>query len=293
MSGARRVWLVVRREWIQRVRSTAFRVSTVIAAAIVIAIIAIPQIYGGGPTPPKVIGVVGASPPRLQDVLEVAGKQLDLAVSTRDFDDEATARDALRSGDVDVMLVDQDALVWKAEVDEQLAAVVTSAVQAVERQRAIDELGLTPEEQQRLRPVSLSSKSLEPVTQELSARRALATIALVLLLMFISFYGGFLLVGVIEEKSSRVVEVLLSRLHPTELLTGKIAGIGLVGLAQFGAVAAAALIAITLSDNSLLPTTTPGTIGWVVFWFVLGYAFYAVLFGAAGPWSPARRRPRA
>jgi ABC-2 type transport system permease protein len=76
--------------------------------------------------------------------------------------------------------------------------------------------------------------------------------------------------------------VLLSRLHPTELLTGKIAGIGLVGLAQFGAVAAAALIAITLSDNSLLPTTTPGTIGWVVFWFVLGYAFYAVLFGAAG-----------
>ena len=100
--------------------------------------------------------------------------------------------------------------------------------------------------------------------------------------MFISFYGGFLLVGVVEEKSSRVVEVLLSRLRPTELLTGKIAGIGLVGLAQFSLVAAAALIALALSDNPQLPTTTRGTIGWIVFWFVLGYAFYAVLYGAAG-----------
>jgi ABC-2 type transport system permease protein len=282
MSGARRVWLVVRREWIQRVRSTAFRVSTVISAAIVVAIIAIPQMYGGGTPPPRVVGVVGESPPQLPTVLRAAGKQADITVSTRAFGDEAAAGDALRSGDVDVVLVDQRALVWKAEVDDQLGAVVTSAVQAIEQQRAIDELGLTPDEQQQLRPVPLSSSSLEPVTKERTARLALATVALVLLLMFISFYGGFLLVGVIEEKSSRVVEVMLSRLRPTELLTGKIAGIGLVGLAQFALVATAALIALAFSDNAQLPTTTRGTIGWVVFWFVLGYAFYAVLYGAAG-----------
>ena len=282
MSGARRVGLVVRREWIQRVRSTAFRVSTVISAAIVVAIIAIPQMYGGGTPPPRVVGVVGESSPQLQTVLRAAGRQVDLTVSTRAFEDETAARDALRSGDVDVLLVGERALVWKAEVDEQLGAVVTSAAQAVEQQRAIDELGLTPAEQQQLRPAPLSSSSLEPVTEERTARLALATIALVLLLMFISFYGGFLLVGVIEEKSSRVVEVMLSRLRPTELLTGKIAGIGLVGLAQFALVAAAALIALAFSDNAQLPTTTRGTIGWVVFWFILGYAFYAVLYGAAG-----------
>ncbi len=282
MSGARRVWLVVRREWIQRVRSTAFRVSTVISAAIVVAIIAIPQIYGGGATPRRVVGVVGESSPQLASVLQAAGTQVDVTVRVRAFDDEAAGEDALRSGDADVLLVGQRALVWKAEVDEELGAVVTSSVQAVEQQRAIDELGLTTDEQQQLRPVPLSSSSLEPVTKERTARMALATITLVLLLMFISFYGGFLLVGVIEEKSSRVVEVLLSRVRPTELLTGKIGGIGLVGLAQFALVAAAALIALAFSDNRDLPTTTPGTIGWVVFWFVLGYAFYAVLYGAAG-----------
>jgi ABC-2 type transport system permease protein len=282
MSGARRVWLVVRREWIQRVRSTAFRVSTVISAAIVVAIIALPQMYGGGAEPPRIVGVVGESSPELQSAIQAAGKQVALTVSSRAFDDEAAGEEALRADEVNVLLVDQRMLVWKAEVDDQLGAVVTTAVQTIEQQRVIDELGLTPEEQQQLRPAPLSSRSLEPVTEERTARLALATIGLVLLLMFISFYGGFLLVGVIEEKSSRVVEVLLSRLRPTELLAGKIAGIGLVGLAQFALVAAAALLALVFADNPELPATTRGTIGWIVFWFVLGYAFYAVLYGAAG-----------
>jgi ABC-2 type transport system permease protein len=86
----------------------------------------------------------------------------------------------------------------------------------------------------------------------------------------------------VEEKSSRVVEVLLSRLRPTELLAGKILGIGLVGLAQFGLVVVAALVALTLSDNTLLPATASGTLGWIAFWFVLGYGFYATLYAAAG-----------
>ena len=282
MSRARRVSLVIRREWDQRVRSTAFRISTLVSAAIVVAIVAIPQMYGGGVKAPSVVGVVGQSSPQLPDALRTAGRQVALTVSSRGFDDEAAARQALRSDDVDVLLVDQRGLVWKAEPDDQLGAVVISAVRSVDEQRAIGGLGLTPEERQRLRPAQLSSSSLEPVTKERGARLALATIGLLLLLMFISFYGGFLLVGVVEEKSSRVIEVLLARLRPTELLTGKIAGIGLVGLAQFSLVAAAAVIALAWSDNPQMPATTQGTIGWILFWFVLGYAFYAVLYGAAG-----------
>jgi ABC-type Na+ efflux pump permease subunit len=146
MSGARRVWLVIRREWIQRVRSTAFRVSTVLSAAIVVAIIAIPQMYGGGATPTRVVGLVGDTSPQLPATVQAAGTQVALTVETRAFPDEAAGEEALRSGDADVLLVDQRALVWKAEVDDQLGAVVTAAVQAVEQQRAIDELGLTPEQ---------------------------------------------------------------------------------------------------------------------------------------------------
>jgi ABC-2 type transport system permease protein len=281
MSGARRLWLVVRREWNQRVRSNAFRISTVVSAAIIVAIIAVPEILGGD-VKPRTVGVVGESSPQLAGVVRTAGRQVDLTVSTRWFGDEAAGQAALRSGDVDVLLVGQRALVWKADVDDQLGAVVTSAVQAVEQQRAIDDLGLTPDELRQLRPVQVASSSLEPVIEERSGRLDVAIIGLVLLLLAISFYGGFLLVGVIEEKSSRVVEVLLSRLRPTELLAGKIAGIGLVGLAQLSLVAAAGLVALALSHGRQVPTTTGGTIAWIVVWFVLGYGFYSVLYGAAG-----------
>ena len=172
---------------------------------------------------------------------------------------------------------------WNAEVDDQLRTIVTSAVTIAKQQQVVGELGLTADQAQRLlRPPALPSRSLEPASKERDARVALAVIGLALLFTAIAFYGGFVLVGAIEEKSSRVVEVLLSRLRPTELLTGKIVGIGLVGLAQFTLVAGSALVALKLSGNTLAPTTTPSTIGWIVFWFILAYAFYAVLYAAAG-----------
>ena len=160
---------------------------------------------------------------------------------------------------------------------------MTSAVQVVEQQRAIAEIGLTPDQAQRLlQPPDLSSQSLEPATKERTARAALATIGVILLFMAIVFYGGFVMSGVVEEKSSRVVEVLLSRIRPTELLAGKVLGIGLVGLAQFAVVAASALVALAVSGNTLTPKTTPSTIAWILFWFVLGYGFYSVLYATAG-----------
>lgn len=283
MSGGwRRLWLVARREWSQRVRTTAFRVSTSISILIVVAIILVPDMYGGGAKSERTVGVVGESQTQLPTLLRAAGEQLGLTVKTRAFADETAGRVALRSGDVSVLLVDQAELVWKAETDDRLQAAVTSAVQVLQQQDAILELGLTLDQAQRLlQPTELPSTSLEPVTKERSEREELAWIALFVLFTAIAFYGGFLLVGVVEEKSSRVVEVLLSRLRPTELLAGKILGIGLVGLAQLGLVAGSALVALRFSDNTTA-TTTPSTVAWIVVWFVLGYGFYAVLFATAG-----------
>ncbi|HEX4940891.1 MAG TPA: ABC transporter permease, partial [Actinomycetota bacterium] len=207
---------------------------------------------------------------------------LGLSIQTRRFADEPAGITALRSDDVSVVLVDQQRLVWKAETDDQLEAVVSSVVQALERREAIADLGLTPEEAQLLLGApDLPSRSLEPLTQQRSEREELAWVALLVLFTAIAFYGGFLLVGVVEEKSSRVVEVLLSRLRPTELLAGKILGIGLVGLAQLALVVGSALIALRFSENTTA-TTTPSTIGWIMVWFILGYGFYSVLYATAG-----------
>jgi ABC-2 type transport system permease protein len=229
------------------------------------------------------VGLVGHNSAQLPSLLRASGGQLDLILKTRAFADEAAGRTALGSGDVSVLLVDQQGLVWKAEADEQLRTAVTSAVGVLKRQRAIGEIGLTPEQaKQLLQPPELRSTSLEPATKEQTARADLGRIGVVLLFMAIAFYCAFVLTGVVEEKSSRVVEVLLSRVRPTELLAGKIFGIGLVGLAQLAVVMAAGLVALRLADNTLAPETAPSTLGWIVFWFILGYAFYSVLYATAG-----------
>ena len=112
--GGRRVWLVARREWNQRVRTLAFRISTVISILIVVAIIVVPEMYGGGVKPTRTVGLVGQSSSQLPTLLRDSGDRFGLSVKTRGFADEAAGRAALHSGDVSVLLVDEGQLVWKA-----------------------------------------------------------------------------------------------------------------------------------------------------------------------------------
>jgi ABC-2 type transport system permease protein len=98
----------------------------------------------------------------------------------------------------------------------------------------------------------------------------------------ISVYGQMVLTGVLEEKASRVVEVLLARLPARTLLAGKIAGIGLLGLAQIGVTALAALIAAAAVRSVDIPAVRGSVLAWALAWFVLGYALYATVYGALG-----------
>jgi ABC-2 type transport system permease protein len=90
------------------------------------------------------------------------------------------------------------------------------------------------------------------------------------------------LTGVLEEKASRVVEVLLARIPPRALLAGKIVGIGLLGLAQIGVTAMAALITVAAVHSIDVPAVRGSVLAWALIWFVLGYALYATVYGALG-----------
>ena len=87
--------------------------------------------------------------------------------------------------------------------------------------------------------------------------------------------------GVVEEKNSRVAEVILATVRPRHLLAGKVIGIGLLGLAQLTLVAglAAALLTAGVFDT---PAGLGGSVALVIPWFALGYALYAVAYATAG-----------
>lgn len=110
----------------------------------------------------------------------------------------------------------------------------------------------------------------------------IAVIGVILLFVALNFYGAYVMTGVVEKKSSRIVEVLLARTRPADLLVGEVSGIGLLGLTQFGGMAVAAAITLQVTRPPNLPAGATGQIATVVIWFILGYAFFSLLYGTLG-----------
>jgi ABC-2 type transport system permease protein len=112
----------------------------------------------------------------------------------------------------------------------------------------------------------------------------------VLLFMSLLLYGIAMLRGVLEEKSSRVMEVLLGSVTPDELMTGKILGIGLVGLTQMliymvtaGVLRIVVAVRMTGGDVAWIQDAlAPTKLLYFVAFFLLGYFFYTALFAAVG-----------
>jgi len=98
----------------------------------------------------------------------------------------------------------------------------------------------------------------------------------------LSQYNTWILMGVMEEKSSRVIEVLLSSVRPIQLLTGKVLGIGIVALAQASLIVAFALALSKAVGSSLLHGSAPLVVVSTLVWLVLGYSFYCWVYAAAG-----------
>jgi ABC-2 type transport system permease protein len=182
--------------------------------------------------------------------------------------------------------IDGRTVLWEQETSSLTNAMVTTALQELERQDAIEALGLSSDEvTQLLSPAPPAVETLEEPDPERAVRQGAAYVGALVLFTSILMFGQFVLLGVLEEKSNRVAEVVLSRVRPIELLAGKVIGIGLLGLAQLLVIAAAALALVSMIDLVDLPNLSevgiPVILG-MVGWYVLGYAFYGVLYAAAG-----------
>jgi ABC-2 type transport system permease protein len=105
----------------------------------------------------------------------------------------------------------------------------------------------------------------------------------ILVYIAILMYGGTVAQGVVEEKSSRIVELLLTTIHPWQLMIGKVIGIGLVGLGQMVLTVGSGVLAGYLTDSYTFPSSIAGgAAAWAVTWFLLGYLVYALVFASLG-----------
>lgn len=267
MSGRRAIALVARREIRERLRSRAFLVSTLVALLLVGGTTALQGALSKKPT--YRIAIPAPAPQGLADALQRAAAPFDTKVRLQILPSAAAARQALADKDVDALLLLRgDRLIFRADVDTKLAAVADTGVRALRRH-----LPPAPE---------LTTATLEPASAGTTdAEVVVASVGALILLLMLSIYGQWVVVGVVEEKSNRVVELILSTVRPRHLLAGKVIGIGLLGVAQIALIASLAgtLLAAGVFDA---PGALGGDVALLVPWFALGFALYAVAYAAAG-----------
>jgi ABC-2 type transport system permease protein len=281
MSARIAIWEVARRELVERSRSRAMRVSfLLLLLAVVGGAIAAARIADG--TPVDHVALVGpraqALAPLLERQAQAAGRKADV----QRLADTPTAVRALRDGDIDVAIANERLIVERSDS----GAAVRVAQQAIAARRTLarlEALGLTQEQAlQALTPVPLPVQVLEPEGRDADRNRDVLFAGMVGLFWALIGFGTAVASSVTEEKSSRVVELLLTTVSPRRLLAGKVLGVGLLGLAEVMVIGAAALVAGHLAGGAGLPSGAPGTVALVAGWFVLGFAFYSVAFAAVG-----------
>ena len=267
MTGRRTTFLVARREIRERGRSKLFLASTVIMLLLVGGSTALQGALSKKPT--YRVAVTAPAPPGLAAALERAAKPFDEAkVELRVVASPAAGRLALEDEDVDaLLLLSSDRLVFRSDVDPKAAAVADTAVRELRRH-------LPPEPE-------LTTLTLHPEDETTDAAVLVAYVGSMLLFFTLAVYGQWVVGGVVEEKSNRVVELILSTVRPDHLLAGKVIGIGLLGLGQLVLVAglAAALLVAGVYDA---PASLGGDLALVIPWFGLGFALYATAYAAAG-----------
>jgi ABC-2 type transport system permease protein len=282
MNEVRQGRLVASREVRERGRSRGFLVSVVLMLVAVAGAVVLPALLQSD-SGVEDVGVTGSVPVELAPVLRAQGDAADTDIRIHRFDTAAAGEAALHEGGVDLLVVDGRRLEWPKYVDESLQAVVTGAIQVVAVRERAAAAGVSPEDLQAvLAPVQVTNVELGQVAGSTPEDENAAFVITLILFGAISSFASMVLTGVVEEKSSRTVEVLLARLPARTLLAGKIVGIGLLGLAQVAALAGVALAAGALVDSVDIPTVRGAVLAWAVAWFVLGYALYATVYGAIG-----------
>jgi ABC-2 type transport system permease protein len=122
----------------------------------------------------------------------------------------------------------------------------------------------------------------QPGDSGASDRQGIALAAVVILYGQLLGYGFWVATGVVEEKSTRVVEILLSTIRPRQLLAGKVIGIGLLGIAQLLLIGAFGVVIGQLSGRIDVTGDLVEAVGVVLAWFVLGFGLYSCAFAVAG-----------
>jgi ABC-2 type transport system permease protein len=279
------VWLLAKREFVERGRSKPFIITMALLAVAILAIGPIVGAVSGGEPEATVVGLLGTEPPGIEAEMINQGDLFGVEIEVVRFESNDEAQAALKAGDVAAVLIDGAQLNFYDNTSPGLTTLVIRAVDVTVTRSSLEELGLSEAEIAAVQdPAPLSVSTIEDTDPQEEAKRGAAFFGAIVLYVSIIMFGQFVAMGTVEEKQNRVVEVLLSRVRSWQVLVGKVAGIGLLGLLQLAILLGAAYTSAQLAGFTDIDVAAIGLpiISGVFFWFILGYTFYAFLYAAVG-----------
>jgi ABC-2 type transport system permease protein len=304
-----RMAIVARREYVERVRSKAFLVSTFVGPLLLVGFMLGPSMLmarqRGKPLRVTVVDATGSIRGTVEQALarrQVSGTSRFLLVPPSGANVEEArkvAREQVMSATLDGYLyLAPDVL--RSGKAEYYGRNVSNIADLQNLRDSADEALM----ERRLAAEGLDASRVKALTQKLDLRRIrlsptgeredrgqsflLAMMLLTMLYTTVAMWGAAIMSGVIEEKSNRVVEVIVSSIPTSALFAGKLIGVGGAGLTQFlvwaltmGAVSAYGA-AMAGGAGTVLPELSALMLGSFVVYFLLGYFLYGALYAAVG-----------
>jgi ABC-2 type transport system permease protein len=263
--------------------SRAFRIITLIMIGVVVGFVLVLKATSGPSN--STIGFTSGTA-ALSQPLVALGQAVNQPITASTVD-QPTGEQQLRDGKIDALVVGTPTN-FQVEVDKTLSPTLTNIFTVLTRQIVLNEQirqagGNPADVNAALAQATVHVQALEPPPQYRTERIALGVIIGVLVYVGMVLYGQQVSQGVVEEKTSRIVELLLATIRPWQLLLGKVSGIGLVGILQLLVVTVVGLIVGLRTHVITFPAgLAVGIAAWGVVWFLLGFLAYALLFAALG-----------
>jgi len=316
------VALVLKREYLQRLRSPGFIIGTVLGVLAVVALAFLPSLLNllNQPSttrvavvdprnliysylPVQTVPTPTALPTSTSQSALPAASGI-IIFSKADTADETTLSQRVTAGTLDGYVIvngDQASNVSftyhvKDRPGTTTAIQLATLLSAATTQAKLRQLGITAQQAQAL--FSTPKVTVEPIVAGTLKNQSVveqSTLLVYVLLIFlyvtILMYGLQVAMGVVEEKSSRIMEILVTAVRPVELMMGKVVGIGLAGLTQAGIVVVAGLLLLAIGGSLSSAISTSGvnialvpasTLILFLVFFLLGYLLFAALYGALG-----------
>jgi len=274
--------LVVGRAMAEAWGSRSWRVVTLIMLAIGLAVVIVPRVIGDRETT-YTLALVGQPAPPLMAQLQAAAASGDFRIEVTDAADATAAQAMVRDGDADVALVGSggDATLYvAADGGYVFPTLVSQAVLTQTTTDALAQAGLTAAQVAAVQSLP-PPKQVEVGRVDDEGRAGVGFAVGIVIYLALILTGSSIATAVATEKSTRISEVLLAVLRPTQLLVGTVLGVGLLGLAQVAALAVPAALGF-LGQDVLNVGSASGDIALGVLWFVVGIALYAFVFAALG-----------